>query len=31
MGENGRRFMLEHFSWGRIAERLESLYDSLYL
>jgi glycosyltransferase involved in cell wall biosynthesis len=30
MGENGRRFMQEHFSWGRIAEKLESLYDALF-
>lgn len=31
MGEKGRRFMVEHFSWGRIAEKLESLYDGLFV
>ncbi len=29
LGANGRRLMEEHFSWPRIAERLEELYDSL--
>ncbi|MFH0788174.1 MAG: glycosyltransferase family 4 protein [Pseudomonadota bacterium] len=29
LGANGRRLMEEHFSWTRIAERLEDLYDSL--
>lgn len=29
LGANGRRLMEEHFSWPRIAERLEDLYDSL--
>ena len=29
-GENGRRFMVENFSWPRIAGRLEGLYDTLF-
>jgi glycosyltransferase involved in cell wall biosynthesis len=29
MGEKGRQLMLDHFSWDKIAERLESLYDGL--
>lgn len=29
-GENGRRFMVENFSWPQIAGRLEELYDSLF-
>jgi len=31
LGENGRRFMQENFSWNRIAGKLEELYDSLSL
>lgn len=31
LGENGRRVMLEHFSWPKIAGKLEELYDSLFL
>jgi glycosyltransferase involved in cell wall biosynthesis len=29
MGEKGRRFMEDNFSWDRIAANLEALYDSL--
>jgi glycosyltransferase involved in cell wall biosynthesis len=29
-GDNGRRFMVENFSWPRIAGRLEGLYDTLF-
>lgn len=31
LGENGRRYMKENFSWPKIAGRLEALYDSLFL
>ena len=30
LGENGRQFMVENFSWPRIAGRLEELYDTLF-
>jgi glycosyltransferase involved in cell wall biosynthesis len=29
LGEEGRRYMEDHFSWSRIAEATERLYDSL--
>jgi glycosyltransferase involved in cell wall biosynthesis len=29
LGEKGRQTMEDHFSWGRIAEATERLYDSL--
>jgi glycosyltransferase involved in cell wall biosynthesis len=29
LGANGRRMMEDHFSWPRIADRLEELYDGL--
>jgi glycosyltransferase involved in cell wall biosynthesis len=31
MGEMGRRLMVDHFSWDRIAQKLESLYDGLFV
>jgi glycosyltransferase involved in cell wall biosynthesis len=30
LGENGRRFTVEYFSWVRIAQITEGLYDSLF-
>jgi len=30
MGEKGRRLMITQFSWDRIAQKLESLYDGLF-